>query len=560
MGIQQPNLLANSTPKLAPLRPARYTSLRVGMAGVAGLSLAALWWRRRRPHRAALTRLYHESQRIVRRLLAAWWQLSSLQRMLVIILGVSAVAVRGWVVVHCPITDDELTSYDCYVHPGLALTASNYSLPNNHILYNLLVGMLGKLSIFKPDLLQRIPAVLISLGLLPICYLLLLQYLRFSAATLALGLFTFMPTPTFYAVAGRGYSLVLAAMVAGFFATLVLMRRGPHRLAKVIFVLSGSAGLYAVPTHVWVLVAFGLVLLLTYLRQPWRLARVKITWLAGATVGIGATAVLLYSPVGAISGWPALFQNSYVASSLRWNDFWQGLYNPYLLDAASRLWGHGRWSTAMLAGLAVLAPFGLVRVRPALRPLGWLSYVILFLPLLLMVEQRIYMPPRTLLASALCVYILLATLGQEAAQLVRLPQKRNWQVGKTISLFLGLVGYGAFHLYPETRNVQALVLRTTALRRQYAWLRARQPHRIWLDERSRALQGIYWRHMGLLAQAPLPLVVADKLPARAESQVTEYVAMARRAGEGLPPALSLPVYTDEYLVAWQLAFSKPEKY
>lgn len=547
-------------PALPIVSPARYASLWVGLLATAVLSAGGLGLlsRARAPRQAGWARLRAEWQQSQRSLLAAWQELVPAQQVVALLLGTAALSVRGWVLVHCPITDDELTSYDFYVHPGLALTASNYSLPNNHVLHNLLVGGLGKLTSFSPDLLQRLPAVLVGLGLLPLSYLLLLRYLRFSAATLALGLFSFMPLPVFYAVAGRGYSLQLAATVVGFFATLELLRAGGRRrLPAVAFVLSGIAGLYAVPTHAGILLAFGLVLAASYARQAPRVRWRSLSRLAVATGGIVSTAGLLYAPIGAVSGWGALFQNPYVHSSLSWAEYWREFYNPYLLDTASRLWGHGRWVVPGLAVLLVLGPVALARLRPSLRPLGWLSFAGLFAPLALLLGQHLYAPPRTLLPSALCAYVLLALLGQEG---LNQWWPKGWLPGARASqsvalgVFIGL--YGAWHLHAESQFVRQLALYNQVLTRQYNWLRAQRPQRVWLSESNRSAQGIYWYHRGLVSQAPLPLVVADTLPGAAAGHLArEYVVFNRKEPSALPPAAlrgRVPAYADAYICVWRL--------
>lgn len=559
-GMREITLSAFSPPALPLISPARYARLWASLLATAVLSAGGLGLlsRARTPRRTGRARLRAEWRQSQRSLLAAWQELVPAQQVVALLLGTAALGVRGWVLVQCPITDDELTSYDFYVRPGLALTASNYSLPNNHVLHNLLVGGLGQLTSFSPDLQQRLPAVLVGVGLLPLSYLLLLRHLRFSAATLALGLFSFMPLPVFYAVAGRGYGWQLAATVVGFFATLELLRPGGRRrLPEAAFVLSGILGLYAVPTHAGLLLAFGTVLAATYARQAPRVRWQKLSRLAVATGGIASTAGLLYAPIGAVSGWGALFQNPYVHASLSWAAYWRGFYNPYLIDSASRLWGHGRWSAPGLAVLLVLAPVALARLRPGLRPLGWLSFAGLFSPLALLLVQHLYAPPRTLLPSLFCAYVLLALLGQEG---LKRWWPKGWSSGAparqavALGVFIGL--YGAYHLRPETQLVRQLALYRQVLSWQYNWLRAQRPQRVWLNESNRSAQGIYWYHWGLVSQAPLPLVVADTLPSAPASHLArEYVVFNRQELGARPPAAlrkRVPVYADAYICVWQL--------
>ena len=546
---------------LPSLSSGRYASLRLGLLAAAVLSAGGLVLLRRAapPRRAAGTRLGAEWRQSKRSLLAAWQQLVPAQQVVAVLLGVAALSLRGWVLVRFPITDDELLSYDFYVHPGLALTASNYSLPNNHVFHNLLVGGLDKLTSFSPDLLQRLPALLAGVFLLPISYLLLLRYLRFSAATLALGLFTFLPLPLFYAVAGRGYSLQLAAAVAGFFATLELLRpSGRRRLPEAAFILSGIIGLYAVPTHAGILAAFGVVLAATYARQAPRVRWHRLSRLAVATGGIVATAGLLYAPIGAISGWATLFQNPYVHSALSWAEFRHELYMSYFIDIGSRLWGHGRWSVPALLVLLVLSPVGLTRLRPGLQTLGWLSFAVLFVPFALSLVQRLYAPPRTLLVSVFGSYVLLTLLTQEGLKRWQLTVR--WlpgaRAGRAVAVGVLVGVYGAYRLRAESKVVQELQLYNQVVTRQYRWLSAQRPQRVWLTESSRPVYGIYWYHQGLLAPAPLPLTITATLPGAAATPLArEYVVFNRRQPHALPAALRgrVPAYADAYIYVWRLS-------
>jgi hypothetical protein len=390
---------------------------------------------------------------------------------------------------------------------------------------------------------------------LPLSYLLLLRYLRFGAATLALGWFTFLPLPVFYAVAGRGYSLQLAAAVVGFFAALALLRPGGRRrLPEAAFVLSGSLGLYAVPAHASLLAAFGAVLAAAYVRQAPRVRWLQLGRLAVATGGIVATAGLLYAPVWAVSGWGALFQNPYVRSSMSWAEFQRGL-PAYFLETTSLLWGHGRWAVPALAALLGLGPVALLRLRPHLRPLGWLSWAGLLGPVVFSVMQHLYAPPRTLLASVFCSGVLLALLGQEA--LGRWPARPGARTRQAVALGVLVVGYGAYRLRAENELLQSLLRHRQVVARQYRWLQAQRPQCVWLTEANRVDHGVYWYHQGLVSGAPLPLVVAAALPGAATSPLArEYVVFNRQHPTAPPPATlrgRAPAYADAYIYVWRLA-------
>jgi hypothetical protein len=554
---QQANAGVFGPPALPAVRAARYQGLRVGLLATAVLSAGGLGLLRRAGRRLAAARWRTEWRGGRRSLVAAWQRLRPVQRWVALLLGAAALGLRSWLLLRSPITIDELTSYDFFVRPGLATTVSSYTVPNNHVLHNLLVGGLAELTGLAPDVVQRLPALLVSAALLPLSYLLLLRYLRFGAATLALGWFTFLPLPVFYAVAGRGYSLQLAAAIVGLFAALELLRPGGRRwLPEAAFVLSGSLGLYAVPSHAGLLAAFGLVLAAAYARLAPRVRWLRLGRLAVATGGIALTAGLLYAPVGAISGWEALFQNPYVRSSLSWAAFGDGL-PAYLLETASQLWGHGRWTVPGLAGLLVLGPVALARLRPRLRPLGWLSLAGMVVPLAFSSMQRLYSPPRTLLASVFCSGVLLALLVQEGLGWWqrRQPGWAHPRTRQAVAVGALVAVYGAGRLRAESGLLQSLRQHHQAIAQQYRWLRAQRPQRVWLSEASYVGHGIYWYHQGLVAGAPLPLVVATALPRPAAGQRAREYVIFNQPLAAPPPAMlqgRAPVYADAYICIWRL--------
>jgi len=557
--LRQPNLAAEYASLPLALTPARYEALRWGsllLAAASGLGLVALRGLKRRP---LATQLPHELRRAGAALRRSWQHLAPRQRGVALGLGLVALLLRGWLLAACPITTDELTSYDYYVQPGTAITASSYSLPNNHVFYNLLVAALA-FTHLPPDWLQRVPAVLAGLLLLPLSYLLLLRQLRFGAATLALGLFTFSTTPAFYAVAGRGYGVQLVAVVAAFFAVLELLRPGGQRhLPWLVFGASGVVGLYTVPTHAYALAALGLGLLvgIGQLAGParWR----GLGLLALATSAIALTTLVAYGPIGVVTGWPALLHNPYVRP-LSGAEFAQGL-GEYLVEAATRLWGQGRATLGWLAALAVLVPLLLHRASPHRRAVGWLSYALVFLPLPLLAVQRVYVPGRALLPAMLFSLVLLALVVERAAGWALAQWPGRWQPairqGYPLALAALVLAYGGYRFMREAVGMRALAGRYAVLRQQHTWLRAQHPSRVWLDSLSRTYEGIYWHHRSLLQAAPLPLVVTQKLPQAAAETSREFVVFDRQHAGVLPPALARrpPAYADRYVYIWRLPAS-----
>ncbi|MDJ0365829.1 hypothetical protein QMK33_11760 [Hymenobacter sp. H14-R3] len=481
-------------------------------------------------------------------LVRPWQRLRPAQRRVALGLLLAAVAVRVYYAGYYPLSLDEIASYDYWVLPGAAVTASYYPFPNNHVLPNLLVGLVHTLApAAPPQLALRLLPTLLGLLTLPVVYALLLRHLRFGVATLGLGLYWLSPLAAYYAVAGRGYAWTLVAALAGLFATLELLRpagrRPVRQLAWAVFGLSGALGLYAVPTHVYALLGLGLALLVGFGRGPARARPVRLVHLAVATLGIALVAGVLYAPIGAVSGWPALLANPYVARQA-WPEF-RLVVGPFLVGTATELLGQRGLSAAAYGLLLLVGPVALWRGQlpaPA-RRLGWVLYAQLLLWLPLSVAQHVLPPARTLLLVLLAFFLLLALLAQvgwaywqgiiaEKPGLRTVTGPPGLRLGV---LVLVLGAYGGYRLHREQAVISVHTRQQAALREAYAWLRTQPLRRVWVEPRAYAL---FWQHYALSAgQRPLPLRVVYDVPAARPGPRGEVEAL---------PAGSLPAVPVRY--------------
>jgi len=508
------------------LTPARYHALLGGLVGAAllaaGLVALATWPGGPRRSRVASTVVRPVRGHFARRGLAAlarpWRRLHGPEQALALVLLAVVAAVRLYYAGYYPLSLDEVASYDYYVRPGAAVTASYYPFPNNHLGANLLVGLVrGLLPGASPTLALRLLPTLLGLATLPLVYGLALRHLRFGVATLGLGLYWLSPLAAYYAVAGRGYAWATLAALAGLFAALELLRPGVRRVARQlawgVFGLSAVGGLYAVPTHLYTLLALGLGLLVGFGQAPPRARRLKLAHLAVATLGVVVVAGVLYAPVGAVSGWPALLANRYVARH-PWPEFRAG-FGPWLVGTATELLGQRGLSAAACVAVLGLAP-GALRwgglPAPA-RRLGWLLLAQLGLWLPLAAAQQVYPPARTLLVALLAFFGLAALLGQVAwdrwARAWR-PLARPGAALGPLALAGLLAAYGGYRLRREQVIIAQQTQQQQYLRAAYAWLQAQGRRRIWVEPRAYA---IFWQHYALSGgQRPLPLRVPADAP------------------------------------------------
>ncbi len=574
--FQQPNVAsAGGVFQGFPASAARWLLLRSALAGLTLVSALALGLdaRARRAAvrigrgtaRPASTAASEVSSRRAAGLPGSWqdaWRaLSQVERVTALLLLLLITVWRGYYAWTYPLSLDEIASFDYAVLPGAAVTASYYPLPNNHLLPNLLVAGLRVLlpAGSSPVLLLRLLPTLLSTALLPLSYGLLLRHARFGVATLGLGLFSLSPLAVYYAVAGRGYAWALAATVLGLAAALALLtpetrRRGRDR-AWAVFVSSAVVGLFAVPTHAYAVLALVVSLAIGFSHCPLRVRRQQLGRLALALAGVGGVVVVLYAPVGLLSGWNALLHNPYVArhplAEMRTE------LGPFLMGTAAELLGQRGWSAAAYLLLLMLAPLALRRragLSASARRLGWLLYAQLGWWLLLVFAQGVYPPARTLLVVLLAFFLLVALFAEvvftwlkqvfEKSSLISRLPVRIFPTLQVAALSLILLAYGGYRWHREQPVLAILRAQQVSLHQTYAWLRTQPFTRIWVEPRAFA---IFWHHYALTAgQSPLPLLVVDdgvaqgQRPGMVPGSETEILAAPPDSARPGQPVVALP--------------------
>jgi hypothetical protein len=538
------------------LTPQRYLMLRLGLAVGLLVALGGLVQVRRAARSTKpLVPVGRRGWAALRWLGQPVQQLRTGQRCLAAGLVAVVALARLYYAASYPLSLDEIASYDYSVLPGAAVTASYYPFPNNHLLANLLAGLVhGVLPGASPMLALRLLPTLVGVLLLPVVYALALRHLRFAVTTLGLGLYWLSPMGVYYAVAGRGYAWALLAALAGLFATAELLRpnlvRAARQRAWAVFGLSGVLGLYAVPTHLFVLLGLGLGLLGGFWLAPARARRLKLAQLAVVTLGVGIVAALLYAPVGAVTGWPALLTNRYVARH-PWPEFSQGI-GPFLLGTATELLGQRGLSALAFCGVLGLVPVALRwgQLPAPARRLGWLLWLQLGVWLPVVMAQRVYPPARTLLLVLLAFFLLLGLLVQvawAAWATGRRARFGNWLPVRRLAplgLVLVLGAYGGYRLHREQAIIGQQQRQQQVLLQAYRWLQGHPLRRIWVEPRPYA---IFWQHYALSAgQQPLPLVVVYDAPSAQAGLVGEVEVL--KPGTRLPSPPSRELYRNEQVL------------
>ena len=477
------------------LSTTRFGLLRSGLLVALMAGGGALFWTGRTPWQ----RVGSELGRAMHRLGARVRRLPGAAQATGIGVVVAVVAARMYYLICYPLSTDEVASYDFFVAHGPLAISSYYPIPNNHILYNLLAWPGFSLGL-SPRWAMRLPSLLIGSAGTVAGGLLLARVVGWRLATVLTGLVGLGPLWVYYGAVGRGYILHFALLQISFFAVLELLREQSdyRHLAWAAFVVSSVLGLYTLPTHAYPLVALGLTL-------AWSLARQRrlneLLWAGGI---IGLVSLLLYAPVGAVSGWEKLVSNRYVATRSA-AQFWPP-FRAIMYETAAELFGPSlRLSgPAWLAG-AALGGWAARRLLPAgpRRQAALLAWALLATPLMLMALQRVYLPTRTLLyltfAGYLMAALLLLQIGQNLTRNHREWRRFGWPL-----LLAGTLYLGGGRLWLHQSQVRASQRETRLLQQAYHWLQTNSrptaaPPTVWLRA---PLQSLFFAHYNSLTNGP----------------------------------------------------------
>ncbi|MBJ6111205.1 hypothetical protein JAO73_19445 [Hymenobacter sp. BT523] len=447
----------------------------------------------------------------------------------------------GWLLTDS-LSPDELVSYDAFVHQGPVAITSFYPIPNNHVLYNLLCWPLKLLLPGQVRLIMRLPSLLTATLGVGLGYLLLTHFRGFRVATLATALFGLSTVSLTYAASGRGYFLQLTCLLAAFFAVFCLVTHRPcRRLAWATFILSCTAGLYAVPTFAVPLLALAAGLLVAGARSG-ASRRALLAQTGAALAAIGLLTALLYYPVGCISGWQRLLANRYLEAHSLAAFLASG--KAYLYETAGLLYGPPRGALLLWAAVALGTPALLARpgVGPDTRWLAGLCWALLVLPAPVMLARQFYIPARVLLFTTYFLYVLLA-LAADWAWRHQSPRGLKPVVG---GLLLGIFVVKLAAIKAQVPVLLRSRARAQEVTRAYNWLSHQPGGPVFVGT---SYHGLLFYHLSLLAHRPLPLLYTPTGPIR-------YVVWGKEQAANRPIwAKNLPLqpgYADEMVIIYRL--------
>lgn len=325
--------------------------------------------------------------------------LTSLEKFLAIGV-VSTILLRFGLVLFMPISFDEAFMQIFSIRPGMWHAWTVYDVPNNHILYSILVALLPEGGSVQTVVL-RLPALLFSVGSSWLFYRLIRLQVNHSLALASTWIFSAIPVMLYYGYMARGYSMALFFSLWAIYGGVKWLNS--NRWKDGIQVSTALAlGVFVLPSQVYFNLLFG-ILTLTWIlvRLDAKTALRALLWLVVGAVLTG----LLYLPTLLVSGWDSLTDNQYVKVPTNgvgwseWRNHWVHTVQYYL----------GYPALALLALGAVFA-----RKTSAHKDSMILSGAFLVLLLLIPIAHQRIPFPRTWI-FALPVFLSLVILGLSVA-------------------------------------------------------------------------------------------------------------------------------------------------
>jgi hypothetical protein len=452
-------------------------------------------------------------------------QLSLPQKAFAIALLILIVLVRGFYFWRYPLTTDEVASFDFFVREGSLAVVGFYPIPNNHIFSNLLSLLFYQVN-NDPLWVMRLPAFLVSLAGTGIMYVVLIRYGGFFSANLTIGMLSFSQMGIYYAIGGRGYFLLTLHSFVGFFSVLNLMYKlGNQRLYLFLIIITGILGFYTVPTFLYPFTST-LVIGFFYFCYKKEFDKVVQIFFCGLIVCLGT--ILLYLPVIFISGPDALFNNGYI-QPLASASFWAG-FLQYFAYTEGMLIGQERLGKYILTAIFLLSFVGIffTKESKAFLKIGLPALIMVVLPYLFLIMQRVYPPERVLFYKAIFAYFMISFLLFWVLQKMGLRNK-----GKLYLTAIIIGFYASYQIFILEKQMVPFQIASQQRIETFRWLIKHQPQNILVPD---PFYSLYLNHYFKVAQLNCTVHSEKKL-----NQEFDFLILPT----------SRPVETEGFQVEWE---------
>ena len=203
-----------------------------------------------------------------------------------------------------PIRYDEAFSFVFFSSKSFFKIISDYSFPNNHILYNLFAHLVYIFFGGKPYLI-RLPAFFGGIGMICANFFFVKKLFSEECAYLSSSLLSFTPILIMHSVNARGYSLIIFFSLLLFYSVVSILKKDEKRW-WIIFILFSVLGFYTIPIMLYPL-SVAVFLIFSFSKDK-RIIKKAIV----ALFIILLFAFLLYLPVILNSGLSSLLHNRFV--------------------------------------------------------------------------------------------------------------------------------------------------------------------------------------------------------------------------------------------------------
>ena len=295
---------------------------------------------------------------------------------------------------------DEMWCYNYFTAQPLYFSFFTYS---NYPLYEISTWFFKWLPLpMKINL--RLPVLITGLAACLILYACLKKYFNSHFTALAgTGLFAFMPVTTFYMLYGRGVIFELLFAITALFSMLFWFRYITQSKYLVIYIFSNVLGLYSMPTHIyfWLLLQIlGIIFCYAYYNK-----NLKKFLLGGfAIIALAAT---LYVPVLIGSG------ISFVVNATEKKLNWQSTVNyvPYFFKKISLFFTGSEYGSVIIIFGCTILLLAAKKTRHFVIVI-MLSIALFFLPSILFIFQRFFIPERAFAFIGLAIPLIGSVLMQ----------------------------------------------------------------------------------------------------------------------------------------------------
>ena len=303
---------------------------------------------------------------------------------------------------------------------------TDYTVPNNHIFYNLLAHF-SVLTLGETATAARLPTLLAGIAIIPVLFFVGRALFGTHAGLLAAALVSGLPVLVDYSTNARGYMLITLLFLLSIMPTVMLQQRRSISAWGVVAVLM-IAGLFTVPT---MLFAFGTVLLMAWLAATPERRKPLIFESIGVVALCGFASIVLYLPPAMRCTWGAIISNRYV--------------QPVTLDRAVRQIAKGldfestmSMEPASLLWVIVLGASLIISTR---LPAGRRLLLALIIPAVAICVAGRFIPPPRVWLYMLPIIALLSAVGlvQLIAQVLKSRAEGvfSW-IAVAASLFLAI--------------------------------------------------------------------------------------------------------------------------